>query len=306
MPVYNAARYVGEAIESVLAQTFRDFEFIIIDDGSTDQSAEIVRGYAARDDRIVFVSRENRGSSATRRQASEMSRADIIAAMDADDACFPDRFEKQIAFLDAHPEIDLVGSLCMISDPDLRPISAPRMPLTHEDNVAALLDGDCTIKGPTVMMRRDALFRAGNYNVDVTRTDDYELWLRFISMGRVANLPDVLLRYRIHGSSLSGSNSAAQKAEALMYANLERAKRGLPELSDDGVNWRPSDGRESQLEFVMRWGWQAWQNGNTATARHLFRSAVRLAPFSLEAWKALMVVSIKRPRPHPDTVSYGD
>ncbi|MBI5094602.1 MAG: glycosyltransferase family 2 protein [Candidatus Hydrogenedentes bacterium] len=104
MSVYNGERYLAEAIESILGQTYRDFEFIIIDDGSTDESLKIVEGYASRDNRIRLVSRPNRGLAAALNDGIEIARAPIIARMDADDVSLPKRFEKQMLYMAQHPE----------------------------------------------------------------------------------------------------------------------------------------------------------------------------------------------------------
>src|SRR5436305_9543595 len=118
MPVYNAIRYIGVAVDSVLSQTFSDFEFIIVDDGSTDGSAEILREYAGRDPRIRLISRPNTGLGFALNEALAVARAPFIARMDADDECLPERFEKQIQYLRNHPECVLLGSRVLWIDSD--------------------------------------------------------------------------------------------------------------------------------------------------------------------------------------------
>ncbi|WP_278686731.1 glycosyltransferase family 2 protein [Alistipes finegoldii] len=111
MPLYNAERFVGESIENVLRQTVGDFELIVIDDASTDASAEIARAYAAKDDRIVLMHNElNSGAARTRNRALDAARGKFITFMDADDLCSPERFAKQLAFFEQHPQTDICGS----------------------------------------------------------------------------------------------------------------------------------------------------------------------------------------------------
>ena len=111
MPLYNAERFVGESIENVLRQTVGDFELIVIDDASTDASAEIARAYAAKDDRIVLMHNElNSGAARTRNRALDAARGKFITFMDADDLCSPERFAKQLAFFERHPQTDICGS----------------------------------------------------------------------------------------------------------------------------------------------------------------------------------------------------
>ena len=126
MPVYNAAAFLEAAIDSVLAQTMGDFEFLIIDDGSTDGSPDIIRRYD--DPRIRFVTRENRGAVATRNELGALARAPYLAVMDADDICLPDRLEKQYAFLESHGDIGLLGGRATYVDVVGRPIFMPELP----------------------------------------------------------------------------------------------------------------------------------------------------------------------------------
>src|SRR3990172_5385939 len=122
MPFYNAERYVGEAIESILCQTFKEFELVAIDDGSTDRSLEVVRGYACRDTRIRCFSSAHKGIAATRNETLSRANGKYIAVMDADDISLPERLAKQVAYLESHPECVLVGSWVQLMDSAGRPL----------------------------------------------------------------------------------------------------------------------------------------------------------------------------------------
>src|SRR5512135_2066099 len=133
MPVYNAQRYVAEAIESILAQTFTDFEFLIIDDGSTDGSLPILERYARRHDRIRLISRANTGYLVALNEMLGIARGEFIARMDADDIALPERFERQLCYLADHPGCVMVGSRVIIIGPDGSPLTIMGEALTHEE-----------------------------------------------------------------------------------------------------------------------------------------------------------------------------
>src|ERR1035437_8612478 len=141
MPVYNAQAYVRQATESILNQSFADFEFIIIHDGSTDDSRKILEELARRDSRIRLVSRPNTGYTKALNEALGLARAPYLARMDADDISMPDSFEKQLAYLQAHPDCVLVGSRILTIDPFGSPLYEPRHKLVHEAIEAELLAG---------------------------------------------------------------------------------------------------------------------------------------------------------------------
>src|SRR5262249_44460136 len=132
MPVYNAERYVGKAIESVLNQTLSDFELVIVNDGSTDGSLEILQEYAARDPRIRLTSRPNVGLVGSRNELLDAARSNLVACMDADDISRSDRLERQVEYLRAHPDCVLVGSRVIIIDPDGQPLRIMGQHLVHE------------------------------------------------------------------------------------------------------------------------------------------------------------------------------
>ena len=138
MLAYNAGRYVAEAVESILAQTYTDFEFLIIDDGSTDRTLKVLKQYAARDPRIHLVSRPNRGLVATLNEGLALARAEFIARMDADDIALPHRFERQIAYMREHPDIICVGSAVMTMDQAGRDLIESGFPAGPRNNRGAL------------------------------------------------------------------------------------------------------------------------------------------------------------------------
>ncbi|MCK9540878.1 MAG: glycosyltransferase [Novosphingobium sp.] len=226
MSVYNGERFLDEAIGSVLAQTFTDFEFLILDDGSTDRTAQIIRDHAAADSRIVPIIRENRGLIVSLNQLFNAARAPIVARMDADDICKPERFARQFAFLESHPDYGVVGSAAEDIDENGGPYPAPDHPppLTH-DEVLATIERHSPVCHPAVMVRRDIVLSVGGYHRAFRHCEDYDLWLRLANRTRIGNLPDKLLSYRRYPGQISSRHAIEQHMGAAV-ALLAYHERG--------------------------------------------------------------------------------
>lgn len=199
MPVYNAAPYLREAVNSIVNQSFRDFEFLIFDDGSTDGSREILESYD--DPRIrLFCYQENTGYVRHLNRGIELARGEYLFRMDADDIALPQRLERQVAFLDANPGVGLCGSWAETPN---TPVRLLRRPCSHEEICLQLLSGTTFIH-PTVAMRCSMLRRHGlRYREEYLYAEDYALWVECAKVTRMAIIPEVLLRYRIHDNSVS-------------------------------------------------------------------------------------------------------
>jgi glycosyltransferase involved in cell wall biosynthesis len=197
MPVYDAGRFLAPAVESILAQTFSDFELIAIDDGSVDDSGQVLAAFAASDTRIRVFGQENRGIVATLNRALELARAPLVARMDADDLSRPDRFAKQVAYLREHPEIAVLSGAMDLIDANGTYLRTDVFP-TAPDAIKRELPDRCCICHPAVMARTLTLRSVGGYRLNAEHAEDYDLWLRVSEVGEIANLPDVLLSYRMH------------------------------------------------------------------------------------------------------------
>ena len=205
MPVYNGEKYIVEAIESILTQTFTDFELIIVDDGSQDASAQIIRSYAEADNRIHFLQHEeNLGQAQAQNTGIAAAEGAFLAAMDSDDISLPQRLEKQVAFLKSNPEIGLVGAHQRFVDKDLNPLTSYKLSCSHAIIVLNLFIG-ASLHGPTIMIRRGFLTKAGGFRPEVRRCQDMDLFLRLLEKTQIrfANLPDELYFYRLHDSQKS-------------------------------------------------------------------------------------------------------
>lgn len=209
--VYNGREFVREAVASILDGTFSDLEVLVMDDGSTDDSARIVESMG---DPRVRVERcgVNRGVSVVRNEAHKLCRGKYIVVMDADDIATPDRIESQVRFMEANPHVDICGaqlqSFGSASD-------RSHYPLRHEEIRATALFY-CPMGHPTLIKRKAALDRVGiGYNPGFRIANDYEYYADAFAAGLTfANLPDILLRHRVHGGSLTGSKEAVMKREA--------------------------------------------------------------------------------------------
>ena len=232
LPVYNAEAYVQKAVESILTQTFTDFELIIINDGSTDGSGAVLRDLAARDARIVLVDRPNGGLVSALNDGIESARADLIARMDADDVSMPERFALQHARMVQEPELAVLGSFFNIINRDGAIIRFyDDLPLTP---TAAMrfVKHRCPVHHPAVIMRRDAVLKAGGYRkAFLSYAEDYDLWLRMSDLGyAIANLPQPLLNYRWHGANVSEVHWQAQRRSSILARLAHRVRKaGLPD-----------------------------------------------------------------------------
>jgi glycosyltransferase involved in cell wall biosynthesis len=287
MPVYNARRYLRAAVESILAQTFRDFELIVVDDGSKDDSLAILREYAAKDDRVRIISRPNTGIVGALNDGLAAARGELVARMDSDDLALPERFEKQVAFLRAHPDHVLVGSQVLLIDPDGAPLCPKRdTEYTHDRIDWAHLHHRWPMVHPSVMVRRDAVNAVGGYRDKYEWLEDLDLFLRLAEVGKLASLPDVLLHYRLHtGSVCHTRESDQQSIRPALYAEVY-ARRGINSKEQNGVPRSPdrldrAGGRDTL------WGWWALIGGNVSTARKYAFRAVRAAPMTFDSWRLM-------------------
>jgi glycosyltransferase involved in cell wall biosynthesis len=286
MTVYNTERYVGEAVESVLGQTFADFEFVVVDDGSTDRSAAILRDYASRDRRVRLVSRANTGIVAAANEGIGMARGRYLARMDSDDVSLPRRLEAQVRYLDEHPDCVLVGSRVVVVDPYGSPVLESGQALSHEAIEAELLSsgGGWAIVQPSAMMRTDAVRKVGAYRGRHNVSEDQDLFLRLAEVGKVANLPEPLLRYRRHYQSVMHTQWRQREEVKERIVREAYERRGKPMPPDWKFDaWRPTP----LAEQLRAWGWAALKARNVTVARKHAAAAVRAAPLSAEAWKLL-------------------
>ncbi len=285
--VYNGEKYLAAAIDSVLAQTFGDFELVVVDDGSTDGTAAILADYGRRDRRVRVVPLEKVGLSRALNIGLEACRGELIARLDADDLCLPERFAVQVEYMREHPECVAVGAWAKIVDPTGE-IEIGRLmhPVAHEDIERNLLgiENKGGLVAPAVMMRRGVTVEIGGYREEMYPTDDRDLWLRLAERGKLANIPQFLIKYRHHLSSISHAQREQQKDAARRTIADARARRGisleLPVMIDNH-NFNP-------YGTLLNWTRFALEAGNSRIARRYALQAARIHPLRLEVIKLMI------------------
>jgi glycosyltransferase involved in cell wall biosynthesis len=200
VPVWNRAQVLRATLESVLAQSYRDFELLVIDDGSSDGSADVAR--ALSDPRLrVVVQERNRGIPATRNHGLRLARGEYLAVVDSDDVSHPRRLELQVRWLDAHPEVAALGSWALRTDTSGRRVRGPLLRPTAPRVLRARVPFASVFKSPTVMARTGAMREVGGYREELVLASDIDLWARISTRHALANLPRFLVRYRAGGVS---------------------------------------------------------------------------------------------------------
>lgn len=229
MSVYNGEKYLPEAIESILNQTFKEFEFLIIDDGSTDRSRNIIKSY--KDPRIKLITQKNHGLTFSLNEGVKLSGANLIARMDADDISLPTRLEKQLNFLQKNPQVVLVGTAHFLMDIDGKVLQEELVPTKNKDITRSLFVRNVFAHG-SVIFRKPDVIKAEIYLEDEGSAEDYGLWSRLSQLGEVANLEEALYKWRINPIGVSLSNKARQNSFVKLvkdrfWAIGKPEKRGL-------------------------------------------------------------------------------
>jgi len=235
MPVYNAEKYLAEAVSSILTQSYGNFELIIINDGSTDGSADIIAGYS--DPRIRLHTQENRGLSTSLNRAIQLATGRYLARQDADDVSFPERFAKQVAFLESHPEYCMLGTWSEIWVEATPTERAHRHPYQNGALKFNLLFDNFFVHS-SVMLRKSALDQVGFYTAEKSRQpEDYDLWSRLLRgrYGKMANIPEMLLAYREVEGSICRSDERSFTDEVIKISMANLAACSGREITDPAI-----------------------------------------------------------------------
>lgn len=283
MPVYNAERYVAQAVQSILDQTYRDFEFLIVDDGSTDRSLEILKRFAAQDDRIRLISRPNTGLVVALNEMLDLARGEFIARMDADDVSQPLRFFAQHDRLTSDPELVALGTAITLIDPTGRKIRDIIIPKTHEAIDAQNLRGfGLAICHPSLMARTITMRTINGYDSQFWPAEDVDCFLKLAEIGKLSNLDLIGIHYRLHLSSVGHTNRESQRQAAWRAGSAARARRGLLPLDpicEDIIS--------KEDDFRIRWAWWALKGRNISTARGYALQAFFRKPWSFSRIRLL-------------------
>jgi len=297
MSVFNGKDYVRQSIDSILGQTYRDFEFIIIDDGSTDGTAEILESY--KHPGIRVHTQKNHGLTKALNTAISLSQGEYLARQDSDDISNPQRLERQVKFLDENGKVGLVGTY--YNRIDLRGnILQDMKPLVRSNELKKRLEMHNQFAHGSVMFRRRCIECVGVYREEFRVAQDYDLWLRISERFDVANLPEFLYQWRLNLSSQSVRSLDVQNAHASMASELakERRSRGVDRLREsspeeraawtrDFLKSRLGDVRDGEAFGYNKWAKVFLDGGNHQEAIRFILRSLSVDPFRIDTWKLL-------------------
>lgn len=285
MPVYNAARWLGVALDSITVQTFTNHEIIAVDDGSTDATPAILRRHAASDSRLRVITRGNTGIVGALNDGLASARGHFIARMDADDEAAPDRLSLQLERFIQEPALVALGSAVTFMDAAGNSVQSCPRPQRHEEIERALLAGDGgAMIHPAVMFRATALWSTTGYRPSAEYLEDLDLYLRIARLGALGNLPESLLRYRVHPASINFTRQAGRHAVKLAVLKDAHDARDLPfdptQVHDDAAH-------ADIANHSCQWAASALAYGSRRVAIAHGCRAVRLRPRAAASWRAL-------------------
>ena len=292
MAAYNVEHYISQAVESILSQTFSDFEFIIVDDGSEDSTPEILARYD--DARIKVIRVANQGLTNSLNTGLQASRCKLIARMDADDVCSPNRLESQLAELRKNVDLALVGTWYNVIDEDGTFLSARDAPTDSSELHEILLHENPFCHG-SVLFRRDAVAAVGGYRPEFKSSQDYDLWLRLREHYPMGMVPQALYDWRLRRGSVGASARFRQRGyEKAALLCTEQRRLGIPETLP---SFQPKRKASSFSRFKLsdrESGYQAFkanlfrQSGRRWKATRFAISSVTYCPWSVVAWASLV------------------
>jgi glycosyltransferase involved in cell wall biosynthesis len=245
MAAYNAEKYLKEAVDSILNQTFEDFEFIIVNAGSTDGTQTILDSY--QDLRMVIINDHYIGRSEARNKAIKLSKGGYIAIMDADDIALPERLEREVKFMDRHKEIAIVGGYYFFINENGKMVGIDKV-LTESDEIKERLPIANTFGHSTVMVRKSCFEYVGGYREELKGAEDYDLFLRLSESFKLANLKEPLCKWRINPSSFSLTNKNELDRYARLVRELAKERR---EFGKDRLQLFKEDGNEKDLNELL-------------------------------------------------------
>lgn len=246
MPVFNGEKYLVQAIDSILSQTYKNFEFLIIDDGSTDKSIKIIKKY--KDPRIRLVrNKKNIGLIKTLNKGLSLARGKYIARMDCDDISLPKRLEKQVRFMEQHPDIGVCGTALKLINKNVTWYYP-----TDPDFFKCKLLFTCCIAHPTVMFRKSVIENMKYRKYE--HAEDYYLWVTLSEKTKMATLPDVLLKYRLHPNQISKKYNIQQQinSHSIILEQLKRLNI-IPTAQEFWIHLRLADNKMQSTELAQRW-----------------------------------------------------
>ena len=236
MPAYNAEKYIELAIESILNQTYENFEFIIVDDCSTDSTHKIIKKYSIKDKRIKLLRNKiNSGVAKSLNNGLKICKGKYIVRMDSDDWSYPNRIEKQVKYMEKNPEISVSGGATVVCNEKLNPIGIRHYP-TEDSKIRESILRLNPIAHPASIWRKDELLKTQLYP-HITGAEDYALIIELSSFSKLGNIPEILIKFRVHTKSVSNSAIVLQQKVSLYISDMAVYEYGYKPTSKDKI-WR--------------------------------------------------------------------
>jgi glycosyltransferase involved in cell wall biosynthesis len=285
MPAYNAAAFIGDAIRSVLAQTFTDFELLIIDDGSADNTGEIVRSF--QDPRVRLITQTNQGISAALNRGLSESRSEYIARFDADDACYPQRLEAQYDFLLANPDHVIVGCDADYHDMNEHYVFTYQPPAHSSEEIDNSKEEVCPFIHSGVLYKKQPVLDAGGYNEHAHTFEDHLLWIKLLQHGRGHNLSQTLIRVRLHPASVTIDEKWRNKR----FVELKRAALHHGDITPEQGEELLDIIRRQNITKIKQGSYYAllakkylWDNHQPSKARYNIGKALSFHPADIRSY----------------------
>jgi len=296
LPAHNCQRYVRQSLESIRTQTFTDWILVAVDDGSTDGTRAILEEFASSEPRVQVISRPRTGIVGALNDGLARIDSEFVARMDADDFSLPHRLERQLEFLERNRDCVATGCHVQTIDADGDPIDIVKNPSNHEQIEERLFHGDGgALPHPGLFVRRDAIEAIGRYRPETQLAEDVDLYLRLAEVGRLSNVGEVLLLYRLHSQSTNIIRREQQRLACARAIEDACRRRSLPSRQ-----WESSARLMLPLaEQHATWAYRALAAGNDRTARKHAAKALLLAPWKGRYWAlagACAVRSLNFPR----------
>ncbi len=290
MACHNGERWLAEAIESVLLQTFQDWELIVVDDGSSDSSGEIIAKFASREQRIVPITKPHTGLADSLNWGISRAHGDWVARLDADDLCEPRRLEVQLSAVNGDPDVVFLGSAQIQVDQDGREVGRYQYPKEHHLLLHGMLSSGRFPPHSSALIRLKSFQQCGGYRTRFHRAQDLDLWLRLSEVGKLKAVPDFLVKHRLHKNQLSHSEGGRLR---IIYS---RAAIISYWLRQKGIN-EPCSGQEDEFRNFLDWIGQrltrdnAWEYLDFVSGLKIRMSQAQ----SNLAWHRLFVWAVSHP-----------
>lgn len=279
MPAYNAASYIREAIDSVLGQTFTDFELLIINDGSTDDTLEIINSY--NDDRIRVHTQDNQGVIGALNKGLALATCELIARFDADDVCYPNRLSEQYEFMKSNPDYVLIGSASDYIDKDGEPLFEWQPPAHKHEDVLKVVKRSCPFDHPSVMYRKSVALKLGGYPKGAIHYEDHIFWTLFVKEGKTLNFSHPLIKHRFNPESVTIDEKWRGDAfKEIKYRSIDRGyvtEEETKKLKEILATQDVSDYKKASYHSMLGKKF-LWNKHEPVKARDHLRIAMKMMP----------------------------